>query len=123
MTASHRSLLLVMLISAAAACTDSTRAASPFTGRWAGSNASFTAVTIDAQQLGDSLTGTGDVTLANGGHDGPRPFVGHIHGDSVSLSWLVPPSVGYALMRFDGRRYWGSLAGTFNGTSITLARR
>lgn len=125
MTPPSRVLSLATLLFAAVACSDSTNSSSPFSGRWNGGNTLFSSVSLDVLQLGDSLTGTGETTsIGTGQHDGPRPLVGHVYGDSLTVEWFPAPITGFSTIRFSGHRSGGTLVGFTNGdTQITLVKQ
>ena len=124
MTRLSRFLTLATLLFAAVACSDSTSSSSPFSGRWNGSNGLFSSVNLVVQQLGDSLTGTAETTSAlDGQPDGPRPFVGHVYGDSLSVKWFPALTSGFSTIEFSGHRSGGTFVGSINGTQITLTKQ
>ncbi|MDQ2944695.1 MAG: hypothetical protein M3Y27_01900 [Acidobacteriota bacterium] len=124
MKLASRFLTLATLLFAAVACSDSTGSISPFSGRWNGSNTLFSSVTLVVQQLGDSLNGTAETTRTLPDvHDGPRPFVGHVYGDSLSVEWFPALITGFGTIQFSGDRSGGTLVGSINGTQITLVKQ
>lgn len=125
MTDHARFLVFASLLIASVACSDSTSSSSPFSGRWNGSNTLFSSVKLVVQQLGDSLTGTAETTeVLLSQHDGPRPFVGHVYGDSLSLEWFPAPITGFGTIQFSGHRSGGTLVGSISGgTQITLVKQ
>jgi len=114
---------IVFALFVSSACSDSTSAGSSFSGQWEGSNDTYTSVTLDVQQLGDSLSGTAEVTfdfVGASGHFGPTTIVGHVYGDSLSVSWPAPLTSGYAVMQFAGHRSGLFLAGNINNSATIL---
>jgi hypothetical protein len=71
--------------------------------------------------LGDSLSGTAEVTYdfaGSRGHAGPTAFVGHVYGDSLSVLWPVPLTSGYSVMQFAGHRSAIALVGHSNNSEV-----
>ena len=120
MNVSSRTLTIGFALFVASACSDSTSAASPFSGRWEGSNESYPSVILAVQQLGDSLTGTAEITFHGLVGQSSSPFVGHVYGDSLSVQWPVPLSSGYSVMQFSGHRSGDALIGAMNNFSPIL---
>jgi hypothetical protein len=123
MTLPTSALALVFALFVSSACSESTSSGSPFSGRWEGGNASYPSVTLVVQQLGDSLSGTAEVTFdfpGVSGHLGPTTLVGHVYGDSLSVLWRVPPTSGYLNMQFAGHRSGVVLVGNINNSARIL---
>jgi hypothetical protein len=121
MTLPSSALALVFALFVSSACSESTNPGSPFSGRWEGSNDTYTSVTLDIQQLGDSLSGTAELTYdfaGSSGHAGPTSFVGHVYGDSLSVLWPVPLTSGYSVMQFAGHRSAIALVGHINNSAL-----
>lgn len=126
MTPPSRAIALAFALVMSSACSDSTNSAS-LSGRWDGGNQSYPSVSLVLQQIGDSLSGTAEVTPHSdelNPHYGPTTLYGHVHGDSVSVLWVVPLSSGYSVMGFAGHHDGSTLIGNMNlSNHIVLSRQ
>jgi len=86
------------------ACTPSVTAPGPFSGIWAGGNASYQA-SLSLSQVADTVSGGFRITRRIDNYTLSSPALRlALRGDSVVFSFPAPASSGYSTVAFRGQR-------------------